>query len=161
MRVILGMTVILVGVVLVRADEEKVPLDKVPKVVVAAVQKRFPKLEITGASKEKDGEKLVYEVSLKKADKNIDVTVTEAGVITLIEEEIAFKDLPKVVAKTFDEKYPSAKYEIVESVTKVTDGKEILEYYEARLVAADKKKWEVEVLPDGKFKSAAEIKGSK
>jgi hypothetical protein len=51
--------------------------------------------------------------------------------------------------------------EIVESVTKVADGKETLEYYEATLVAADKKKWEAEVLPDGKFKSATEVKGGK
>jgi hypothetical protein len=161
MRAILCVAAVVVGMSLVRADEEKVPLDKVPKVVVEAVQKRFPKLEITGASKEKEGDKRVYEVSLKKDGKNIDVTVTEAGAITLIEEELAFKDLPKEVAKTFEEKYPTAKYEIVESVTKVADRKETLQYYEATLVAADRTKWEVEVLPDGKFKSATKVKGGK
>ena len=144
-----------------RADEEKVPLDKLPKPVAEAVAKRFPKVEVTGASKEKDGDKVVYEVTLKKDGKNIDVTVTEAGAITLIEQELDFKDLPKAVAKTFEEKYPNAKYEIVESVTKVAEGKETLEYYEAKLVAADKKTWEVEVLPDGKLKSATEVKDKK
>jgi hypothetical protein len=29
------------------------------------------------------------------------------------------------------------------------------------VVAADRKKWEVEVLPDGKFKSATEVKDGK
>jgi hypothetical protein len=145
----------------VRADEEKVPLDKLPKAVKEAVKKRFPKVEMTGASKEKDGDKVVYEVSLKKDGKAIDVTVTEAGAITLIEQQLDFKDLPKAVAKTFEEKYPNAKYEIVESVTKVAEGKETLEYYEAKLVAADKKKWEVEVLPDGKLKGATEVKDEK
>jgi hypothetical protein len=144
-----------------RADEEPVPLDKLPKAVVAAVQKRFPKAQMTEASKEKDGGKVVYEVSLKKGGKNTDVTVTEAGAITLIEQELGFKDLPPAVARTFGEKYPSAKYEIIESVTTVADGKETLAYYEATLVAADSKKWEVEVLPDGKFKSATEVKAVK
>jgi Putative beta-lactamase-inhibitor-like, PepSY-like len=161
MRTILCVAAVLVGAALVRADEEKVQLDKLPKAVVKAVQKRFPRVEMTAASKEKEGDKVVYEVSLKKDGKNIDVTVTEAGVITTIEQELAFKDLPKAVARTFEEKYPNAKYEIIESVTKVSDGKETLEYYESTLVAADRKKWEVEILPDGKFKSATEVKGGK
>ena len=158
---VLALGVGMVAVGGVRADEEKVPLDKLPKAVKEAVEKRFPKVEMTGASKEKDGDKVVYEVSLKKDGKNIDVTVTEAGAITLIEQELAFTDLPKAVARTFEEKYPKAEYKIVESVTKVADGKETRDYYEAKLVAADKKTWEVEVLPDGKLKSATEVKGGK
>ena len=145
----------------VRANEEKVPLDKLPQAVTEAVQKRFPKVEMTGASKEKDGDRVVYEVTLKKDGKAIDVTVTAAGTISLIEQQLDFKDLPKAVAKTFREKYPDARYEIVESVTKVAGGKETLEYYEATLVDAGKKTWEVEVLPDGKFKSATEVKDEK
>lgn len=155
----LGLGLLTVGGV--RADEEKVPLDKLPKAVKEAVEKRFPKVEMTEASKEKDGDKVVYEVSLKKDGKAIDVTVTEAGAVTLIEQEIEFKDLPKAVAKTFGDKYPKAKYEIVESVTKVADGKETLDYYEATLVDESKKKWEVEVLPDGKLKGATEVKDEK
>jgi hypothetical protein len=139
-------------------EEEKVPIDKLPKAVREAVAKRFPKVEIAGASKEKEDKTIVFEVSLKKAGKTIDVTLTEAGVITVIEEELAFKDLPKAVAKAFEEKYPNAKYEVVESVTKVADGKEKLEYYEATLIDAAKKTWEVEVLPDGKIKGATEKK---
>lgn len=150
----------LVAVAAARADEEPVPLDKLPKAVASAVEKRFPKVMTTGASKEKDGDKVVFEVSLKKDGKNIDVTVTEAGVITLIEQELAFKDLPKAVAKTFGEKYADARYEVIESVTTVADGKETLAYYESTLVSGGKK-WEVEVLPDGKFKSATEVKDTK
>ncbi len=161
MRAVMCLMIVVVGALIVRADEERVPLDKLPKAVTDAVQKRFPKLEMTGASKEKEKGKVVYEVSLKKDGRNIDVTVTQAGQITLIEQQIDFKDLPKPVAKTFEEKYPNAKYDIIESVTKVADGNETLEYYEATLVAADRKKWEVEVLPDGKFKSASEVKDKK
>lgn len=155
---VLALTVGVVVVGTLRAGED-VPLDKLPKAVAEAAAKRFPKVEITGASKGKDGEKVVYEVSLKTKDgKKIDANVTEAGAITQIEQEIDFKDLPKAVAKTFEEKYPKAKYEVVESVTRVADGKEKLEYYEAVLIDGDKKKWEVEVLPDGKLKGATEVK---
>lgn len=158
---VIALGVGLLAVTQVRADEEKVSLDKLPKAVKEAVQTRFPKVEVKAASKEKDGDKVVYEVSLKKDGKAIDVTVTEAGAITLIEQELDFKDLPKAVAKTFEEKYPKAKYQIVESVTKLAGGKETLEYYEAKLVDENKKTWEVEVLSDGKLKGATEVKYEK
>lgn len=35
-------------------EEEKVPLDKIPKAVVDAVKKMFPKAEMTGATKEEE-----------------------------------------------------------------------------------------------------------
>lgn len=162
MRMILGLAMIVVASAQARADdEENVALDKLPKAVMDAVAKRFPKIKMTGASKEKEDGKVLYEVTLKKDDKKIDVTVTEAGAITLIEQQLVFADLPKEVAKTFEDKYPKAKFKIIESVSKVADGKETLEYYEAKLVAADGKTWEVEVLADGKFKSASEVKSGK
>jgi hypothetical protein len=70
-----------------------------------------------------------------------------AGAITTIEKEVAFKDLPRAVADAYEAKYPKATYKTVEEVIKVTDGKEKLEYYEAVLVTADKKTFEVEVTP--------------
>jgi len=113
------------------------------------------------ASKEEADGKMVYEVTLKQDGKNIDVTITPAGTITLIEKEVVFKDLPKPVAETLDKKYPKANYKLIEEVIKITDGKETLEYYEAHLVTADNKPIEAEVLPDGKLKSAAEAKDEK
>lgn len=160
MRGLLGvLTAAFVTALAVSANADKVPLDKVPAAIKDAVKKRFPKAEMKDAGKEQDDQKKwVYEITLKQDKKNIDVTVTPEGSITLIEQELAFADLPKPVAATFEAKYPKATYKIVESVTKVKDGKETLEYYEALLVAADKKTYEVEVLPDGKFKSATEKK---
>ena len=135
---------------------EKVALDKLPKPVAEAVAKRFPKAEAKGASKDGAGDKTVYKVTLKEGGKNIDVSLTAAGAITQIEQEVAFKDLPKAVAETFEKKYPKAKYTMIEAVITVKDGKETLEYYEAVLETADKKTFEAEVLPDGKFKGATE-----
>src|SRR5205085_11412445 len=46
-----------------RADEEeKVPLDKLPKAVTEAVKKKFPRAELVSAEKEKQDGKTVYEV---------------------------------------------------------------------------------------------------
>jgi hypothetical protein len=145
----------------VRADETKVPLDKVPKAVMDAAKKRFPKAEVKEASTEKADGKTVYEITLKEGGKNIDVTLTEAGAITTIEKEVAFADLPKAVAETLTKKYPKATYGMIEEVTTVANGKETLAYYEAHVTTAAKKTIEVEVLPDGKIKAENEVKEEK
>src|SRR6478736_4892021 len=103
----------------VRADEEKVPLDKVPKAVLEAAKKRFPKAEVVGASKETEKDKTVYEVELKEGGKTIDVTLTPEGTITVIERQIDAKELPKAVTETLDKEYPKATYKVVEEVTAV------------------------------------------
>lgn len=145
----------------VRADEEAVPLDKVPKPVLEAAKKRFPKAEVVGASKETEKDKTVYEIEMKEAGKTIDVTLTPEGVITTIEKQIDAKDLPKPVGEALEKKYPKATYKVIESVTAVKDKKETLEYYEAHLVTAEKKEIEVEIFPDGKIKAEEEKKPEK
>jgi hypothetical protein len=134
------------------ADEVAVPLDKVPKAVLDAVKTRFPQGALTEASKETEGDKVSYEVSVKLAGKNIDVTLTPAGAIMLIEKEIASADVPAAVKTTITREYPNQKFDLVEEVIKVADGKETLQYYEYHGKSADGKEVEVEVLPDGKVK---------
>jgi hypothetical protein len=134
----------------VRADEEKVPLDKLPKAVVDTVKKRFPDARLVSASKEDENGKTVYEVSIEDKGQKSDVTVTTEGALVSIETEIAAKDLPKAVAETLDQKYPKATFKTIETVVKVRDGKEKLEYYELLLVTAAGKKLEVTITPDGK-----------
>jgi uncharacterized membrane protein YkoI len=142
-----------------RADEQKVPLDKVPKAVLNAVKARFPGAELVEAAKETEDGKTVYEVSVKNKGQKIDVTLSSDGAIQLLEKTISAKDLPKAVAAALEAKYPKAKYEIIEEVIKVQGGREHLEYYEALLVTADKKKVEVEVAPDGTIKKTEDKKG--
>src|SRR5262245_22868924 len=96
---------------LVLADEEKVPLDKVPKAVLDAVKAKFPGAELTDASKESEDGKTVYEVTVKNKGQNIDVTLSADGTIRLMEKTIAAKDLPKKVTTAVEAKYPKAKYE--------------------------------------------------
>lgn len=136
-----------------RAAEEKKELKDVPKACVDSVKKRFPKGELTEASKEEtDDGKTVYEISVKQNGKNTDVTLTPEGAITMIEQQITEKDLPKAITEGVEKKYPKPKYEIAESVTVVENGKETLSYYEVLVATTDGKKVEIEVGLDGKIK---------
>ena len=135
-----------------QVKEEKVPLDKVPRAVMDAVKKRFPQGKPVEATTEPDeNKKTVFEVTLDQDGKKIDVIVTPAGAITLIEKEIDARALPRAVAATLTTKYPNSTYKIVEEGIKVTDGREATDFYEVLLETADKKqKWEVKLTPDGK-----------
>jgi uncharacterized membrane protein YkoI len=135
----------------VRADEESVPLDKVPKAVMDTFKARFKDARPTGASKETVEGKVLYEVTFKDKGKNVDVTITAKGELVSIEREIAAKDLPKAVAKALQDKYPKATYRIAEELIEVKGKKETLTSYEVLLVAANKQAWEVVVTPAGKI----------
>ena len=127
------------------AEEEKVPLDKVPAKLKDAVKAKFPDAELVSASTEKEGGKTVYEINIKNKGKTIEVSLTEDGKIVSLEMEIAAKDLPKAVADAFEKKYPKATVKKVEEVTK---GDKIS--YELQIAVGDKK---LEVVFDaqGKF----------
>jgi hypothetical protein len=135
----------------VQAGEDKIPLDKLPKAVVEAVKKRFPKAELVAAAKETVDKKTEYEVILKNEGQKIDVTLTPDGVILGMEKEITAKDLPKAVTMTLKKTYPNADYKKVEEVIKVKDGKETLAFYEVLLETADKKTVEAKVEANGKI----------
>jgi hypothetical protein len=129
------------------AKEEKVELAKVPKPVLEAVKKRFPEAKLVGASTEKEGDKLVYEIEIKVNDKTIDVTLTPEGKIVTIEKQIDTKDVPKAVAEALEKKYPKATIKLVEEVSK--DDKIVK--YEFQIETAEKKALEVSFDPSGKF----------
>src|SRR5262249_52002850 len=160
-RAVGSMVLIIAFGVITSAQETKVPLDKVPKAVMDAVKARFPNAKLIGASSEKDGDKLIYEVELEHKGLHHDVTLEPGGKLLLIEREIAFKDLPNKVQATLDKEHPKAKYKLIEEVIKVAGDKEKLEYYEAHLETGDKKEVEVSVLPDGKLKTAEAKKEEK
>ena len=101
-----------------RADEEKVPLEKLPKKVMEAVKDRFPGAKLLGATTEKEDGKTVYEVSLTYKDHHHDVTLQPDGKIVSIEREIPAKDLPRAVAEALAAKYPKATYKIIEELLK-------------------------------------------
>ena len=143
-----------VGFAGLRAEdgEEKVPLDKLPKAVSDAVKKRFPKAEMVSAAKELEDKKEVYEVTIKEGGVTTDVTLTPEGTLLGFESSVALKDLPKVITDAVATKYPQGKMKSAETVTKVKDGKETMEYYEV-VVTSEGSEYELQVLPDGKVKA--------
>ena len=137
------------------AEEEKVPLDKLPKAVTAAVKAKFPDAELKGAEKEVADGKTIYEVSLKFKGSDYDVSLTPEGKIIEIEKVIAAKDLPTAVVKGLDQKYPKAKITLAEEITKDNTIS-----YEVIIETADKKKLEVVLDASGKILKE-EAKGEK
>jgi uncharacterized membrane protein YkoI len=142
----------LVGLISVLAvaradDEEKIDLDKVPKAVMDAVKAKFPDAKLTGASKEKEDGKIIFEVAFTFKDHKYEVECLEDGSFVAIDKQLDAKELPKEVAKALEDKYPKATYKVIEEVTK----KDKIVYYEVELTTADKKEVEVEVAPDGKI----------
>ena len=151
----LGAALVLVAFVpFAGADEEKVPLDKVPAKVLDAVKTKFPRAELVKASKEKENNETIYEVAIKNEGQNIDVSLKEDGTIIEVEKEIKAEDLPKVVADALKEKYGKVTYKKAEEVIK----KDKLEYYEVLFETAENKKFEVEVSPEGKIMKEEEKK---
>src|SRR5262245_65824845 len=99
MRSLMTIVALLALPILARADEDQVPLDKIPKPILESINTRFKDAELLHAAKEKENDKTVYEITLKHKGHNIDVTLTPEGDILSIERTIAAKDLPQVVAK--------------------------------------------------------------
>jgi hypothetical protein len=136
---------LVVLVAAVRADEEKVPLDKLPRAVGDAVKAKFPGAELVGASKEVEKGETLYEVALKYKGHNHDVTFKQDGGVVSVEKEITARDLPRAVSETLAAKYPRATFKKVEEVH---EGNKLT--YEVLLVTADKKTLEVVLDPRGK-----------
>jgi hypothetical protein len=135
--------------IVIQAQEQDIKIKDAPTVVIQTVSARFPDAKIHGVSKETEDGKQVYEVTLKQRGRNIDVTTTPDGKLTLIEKEITRADLPAAVASLLRSQYPRASYKVVEEVTSVSGSTESLSFYEVLLVDTKKQTLEVEVSPDG------------
>jgi hypothetical protein len=115
----LGLAILMVPA---RADEEKVPVDKLPAAVLKAIKRKFPKAEIEKATKEVEDGNTTYEIELEIKDHSVDVALKADGTILEIERKIPFDELPKAVKKKLAARFPGAKFEKVEEITKGEDG---------------------------------------
>lgn len=132
-----------------QAQEQSVPIKDAPATVLRAATGRFPQAAIVAVAKELEDGKALYEVTMKLAGRNIDVTATPAGALTLIERELRRAELPAAVARLLGTKYPGATYRLFEEVVAVQAGTETLSFYEVLLVDAKTDMLEVEIAPDG------------
>lgn len=132
------------------AQDKKDEKVEIPKKVMDTLKAKFPKAEIQKVTKEKEGDKVVYDIEFLQGKQKFEADIFEDGTIQNWEKEIAAKDLPEAVRKAVDAKYPRAAIKVVMEVHEVKDKKEVLEGYEIELETADKKEVEVMVAPDGK-----------
>jgi hypothetical protein len=143
---------LVVGAREVRAQEEKVPLDKIPKAVMDALDAKFPKAKIEKCTKAKEGDAVVYDIEMKQANgKKAEADIKEDGTYINYEKEIAADDLPKAAREAIEKKYPKATFKEILAETEVKGKDEKLAAYEVIVETADKKEIEVKVSPDGKI----------
>jgi hypothetical protein len=135
----------------VRAREEAVPQDKIPKAVMDALLSKFPKAKIDKCTKEKEGDDVVYDIEFKQEGRKCEADIKENGAYINYEKAIESKDLPKAVREAVEKKYPKAVYREVMEETEVTGKDEKLAAYEVVVETADKKNVELKLSPDGKI----------
>lgn len=131
--------------------EEKVPLERVPQAVVAALKQRFPQAELVAAHQEQLGDQTLYLVTVKHKDRTVLVTLTSEGTPQRIATEIDAKHLPSKVSAALEAMFPKAMIEKASELVKVAEGKETPSIYEVHLVTFEKKKLEVTVSREGKI----------
>src|SRR5436305_852080 len=71
---------------------EKIALDKAPKAVQDAVKARFPGAEVSSVTKEKEGDKIVFDVELKLKGVKYEMDIQEDGTVLEVEKEKMLKD---------------------------------------------------------------------
>lgn len=147
------------GVSVADDKAEKLSPDKLPKAVADAIKARFPDGKVTSAEKENEDGKTVFDIELTSGGTKYEMDMLEDGTIVEIEKEI--KEVPAVVTKAIEGKYPKAKIVEVMERSKVKDKKETPTDYEVTIEDGGKKH-EVIVSLDGKsVKSEKEEKEEK
>ena len=99
---------------------------------------RFPGAEIKRASEEtEDGKPPVYALEMKHHRHNLDVTFRGDGTVVLVETAVPRKELPKVVLRAVEHRYPGASFRGAAAVTKGPEVKKTADYYEFYLLTAE------------------------
>jgi hypothetical protein len=140
------------------ADEEKVPIDKLPMKVVDAVKAKFPKAVLKHASKDTVDGKVVYEVGINIEKQHLHAFVTAEGKLFEIHQDIEIKDLPEKAAKAVEAKYPKSKVKGVEQISDA-DGK--VTGYEVAIEAAGGGMLEITVDVNGNIKKENKVEEPK
>jgi hypothetical protein len=142
---------LLIGLGVVRAQEESVPQDKIPKAVMGALLSKFPQAKIDKCTKAKEGDDVVYDIEFKQGARKCEADITEKGIYINYEKAIEAKDLPKAVRDSIEKRYPKSTLQEIMEETEVKGKDEKLAAYELVLVTADKKDVEVKVSPAGEI----------
>jgi hypothetical protein len=134
-----------------RAKEESIPEDKIPRKVMDALKSKFPKAKIDKCTREMEGDDVVYDIEFKEGARKCEADIKEDGTFLNYEKAIEARNLPKVVREAIDKKYPKATLKEIMEETEVKGKEEKVSAYEVVLETADKKEVEVRVSPEGKI----------
>ena len=134
-----------------RAKEESIPEDKIPRKVMDALKSKFPKAKIDKCTREMEGDDVVYDIEFKEGERRCEADIKEDGTFINYEKAIEARNLPKVVREAIDKKYPKATLKEIMEETEVKGKEEKVSAYEVVLETADKKEVEVRVSPEGKI----------
>lgn len=158
---ILSLALLLCLILSCQQQEEKVAveekptqdlnLEKIPEVVMNALNTKFPDAEIHKWTQEEEGEIILYDIEFEQVGKKFEADIKEDGTIHNWEKAIDAGNLPEAVRKSIDEKYANATVMETMEISAVSEGKDVLEGYEVVLRTVDNKEFELTVAPDGKI----------
>ena len=143
--VALGALVAVIGQV--NSGENELSKNQVPKAIIAAFEKAFPKAKDVKFEQEMFQGKAAYEVEYKENGKEYELLYSAEGALLQKEEEIEVGKLPKPVVEAIMNAYPKAKIEEAERLMK-PDG--TLTGYEVE-IKEEGKKIELELDDSGKI----------
>lgn len=130
------------------ADEQDVPLDKLPKAVRAAADAAVPKAKWTGAVRSEEDKAVTYELEGTDAKgRYVWVELTEAGVVKEVQTEVAYAAAPKAVREALEKKFPRFK---AETTYMVEEGGKVTRYDFEGKRPKDKEEITISVSADGK-----------
>jgi hypothetical protein len=149
------LTLIVIGLLTVStvaAQDKNVPdNEKIPKEIMNTLLAKFPKAVIHKWAKEKEGDFIIYDIEFQQDSQKFEADIKEDGSIHNWEMEVDANDVPQLVIKTVEDKYPKYIPKEIMKITAIIDGKDILEGFEIVLETGEKKEVEVTIAPDGEI----------
>jgi hypothetical protein len=142
---------LIIGTSNVRAQEEAVPQNEIPKAVMDALLAKFPKALIDKCTRAREGADLVYDIEFRQEGRKCEADITGNGTYINYEKAIDEKGLPKAVTQAVKNRYPKSVLKEVMEETEVKGKEEKLAAYEVVLRTAEKQEVEVRVSPGGEI----------
>lgn len=141
--VAIAICAMILSAVTIHAGEEKIAKKDLPREVLSAFEKAYPKASIKGLSREEEGGSVFYEIESLDGKTARDILYTSDGKMAEIEEAIAVKQLPVAVKAAATKGYPKGKIVKAEKVIR-----ESVVEYELH-ISVGKAKHEIVVDPAG------------
>jgi len=128
------------------AAEDRIALSDVPRIVIEAVQTKYPGATIKKAEKDVDEGKTIYELKFIHKGSDYEVELDDSGKILETERELRPVDVPKTISEALKTRHPNATIRWVEEITRGET-----KTYEVHARLEDQSNVELEIDSDGKI----------